>query len=274
MRYASFDEFRSRFACPKGAVAILLCEDEFLIAETAAHLKSLGFAAIIACGPGETGLAVDDDPTIAAFPAPIADPAPEINNITAVLGPRWYLTCFNGEFAYFPFCEARGVADFVDFLGSERRDACATYGIDLYSDSLIKDGSVDLDNVHFDTEGWYGFERENGLVDVYGGLGWRFEEYVPITMSRVNRPALFKGGPTTALRSDLWLEDDAQNTVACPWHNNPTMALMSFRRARRMLSHPNFRGAIDTLMWPNSARFEWSSAQLATLGLIEAGQWI
>ena len=105
-------------------------------------------------------------------------------------------------------------------------------------------------------------------------LGWRFEEFSPVSMSRVNRPAFFLAEDKTRLRDDLWLEDEEMNTISCPWHNNPTMAVMSFRRARRLLSHPNFRGAISTLMWPNSRRFEWRSDQLSALGLIEAGQWI
>ena len=148
------------------------------------------------------------------------------------------------------------------------------YAIDLYSDRLIDGGPLDFDDVYFDAEGWYGFDRQTGGVDVYGGLGWRFEEYSPVAMSRVNRPALFAIDAQTALTDDLCLADETLNTVACPWHNNPTMALMSFRRARRMLSHPNFRNAVDTLLWPNSRKFEWSSEQLAGLGLIEAGQWI
>lgn len=278
MRHASIEEFARQTRAGQAPAAILLCEDDFLADATAARLADLGFAPIIAAGPGHA--AVDAErPGVETFPAQIASAAARtelLNRLIGMLRGRWTLVCFNGEFPFFPFCESRRAIDFVDFLRSERRAACAAYAIDLYADSMIGAAGEepDLDEVYFDAEGWYGFDRGDGLVDIYGGLGWRFEEYAPVALSRVNRPALFRADEGARLDDDLWLTDQERDTISCPWHANPTMALMSFRRTRRLLSHPNFRSAIDTLSWPNSRRFEWRSGQLSAMGLIEAGQWI
>ena len=272
MIHDSVADFRRTYTGGKGPVAFLLCEDDFLLEETLERLRTLRFAEILAIGPGAASLAPDD--RLHAIACAAADISSAPSFLLPAFAGRWALTCYNGEFPFFPFCETRGAADFVEFLRSERRSSCMAYSIDLYSDRLIDGEDPDLSEVYFDAEGWYGFDREAGAADVYGGLGWRFEEYSPVAMSRANRPALFMIDDATKLREDLWFEDEAMNTIACPWHNNPTMALMSFRRARRMLSHPNFKNAVETLMWPNSKRFEWSSDQLARLGLIEAGQWI
>ncbi|MEL6792683.1 MAG: hypothetical protein AAFU55_09485 [Pseudomonadota bacterium] len=275
MRYASLDDYLKSSGRSAGPIALLVCEDDFLVEETVRHLRKLGFSSVVATGPGADSLQdAEEDKGVAVAPTKTADAAKAANAVGERFAGVWTLVCHNAEFPFFPFCETRLIDDFVDFLGSERRAACMGYAVDLYSDAMISGESVDLGDVYFDAEGWYGFDRDSGHVDVYGGLGWRFEEYAPLALSRVNRPCLFRAGSGTRLRADLWLEDDALNTLNCPWHNNPTMALMSFRRGRRLLAHPNFKSAIDTLIWPNARRFDWNSEQLVRLGLIEAGQWI
>ncbi|MEL7462906.1 MAG: hypothetical protein AAFN79_02500 [Pseudomonadota bacterium] len=274
MRYASLDDFLKAGDRAARALALLICEDDVFAAQSADHLLKLGFEKVVAIGPGAAELPQADEDGMAVVPVKSSEATSAANAIGDRFEGAWIVVCHNGEFPFFPFCETRSILDFVDFLGSERRAACMAYAVDLYSDALITDGQVDLEEVYFDAEGWYGFDGKNGHVDVYGGLGWRFEEFAPVSLSRVNRPALYRCGPGARLRPDLWLEDEALNTLNCPWHNNPTMALMSFRRGRRLLAHPNFKGAIETLMWPNARRFEWSSDQLVRLGLIEAGQWI
>ena len=277
MRYNSPEEFIRAAPRSSKPVAICLCEDDFFAHATVMQLFSIGFENVIAAGPGAEAADPNDDKRIAAFPARIAASGARtalLNQLLQTLTGRWTLICFNGEFPFFPFSESRSVVDFADFLRAERRSACAACAIDLYSDNLVAGEAPDLDDVYFDAEGWYGFDRGDRLVDIYGGLGWRFEEFSPVAMSRVNRPAFFHAAEGAKIRDDLWLEDAEANTISCPWHNNPTMAIMSFRRARRLLSHPNFRNAINTLMWPNSRKFEWRSDQLASLGMIEAGQWI
>ena len=274
MRYATLEDFIKTKGRKAKAVALLVCEDDVFADRSVDHLLKLGFETVVAIGPGAADLEKAEAENVAVIPMKAAEAVDVANAIGDRLEGAWLIVCFNGEFPFFPYCESRSIFDFIDFLGSERRASCMAYSVDLYSDALIAGDAVDLADVYFDAEGWYGFDGEKGHVDVYGGLGWRYEEFAPISLSRVNRPALFRGGPGSRLHPDLWLEDGALNTLNCPWHNNPTIALMSFRRARRLLSHPNFKGAIDTLMWPNARRFEWSSEQLVRLGLIEAGQWI
>jgi hypothetical protein len=257
-------------------LAIMLCETETLAAETSESLLNRGFGHIIAAGPGFKALAEDAE-EISAFPAPIHTPSDRtrlLNLLIAAHPGRWILICFSGDFLFYPFAESRSVGDLIEFLGAERRSCVMSYSIDLYSDQMIADGTFSLDNAWFDAKGWYGFERGEGLADIYGGLGWRYEEYVPVSVSRINRPALFQARAGIRIRDDLWFEDDALNTVACPWHNNPTIALMTTRRARMLLEHPNFRPAVKSFSWPGSEQFQWRSEQLVQHGLIEAGQWM
>lgn len=273
-----------------GPVAVMICDDGHRAAETARHLAAAGFAAIIACGPGAAGadpaLNPDDAATsetpparrtqMVGFPAEVSDPAARarlLNRLIAAHLGRWMLVCFTGEFLFFPFSAARSVRDLTDFLNSERRASAMAYAFDLYG-AEAAGPDFSLEDAAFDAEGWYAFERGDGIVDVFGGLGWRFEDIAPEEAGRVNRPALFHAGPQTRLREDLWLEDDSLNTIACPWHNNPTLALMSVRRARRLARRPEFAKSGRPLTWPHSVRFQWRADQLTALGMIEAGQWI
>ena len=259
-----------------GLTAVILCETSFLLAETVAHLSEAGFTRLIAVGPGANA-APDRDDVIAA-PADIAGAesrADVINKLIAAAAGRWMLVCFNGEFLFYPYRESRLIQDFTEFLSWERRPAAMGYAVDLYSDALGREEEAfSLEDVYFDTEGWYGFERGEKLAEVFGGLGWRFEEFTPRDMTRVNRPALFWADPAVAMRADLWFEDDVYNAISCPWHNNPTFALMSVRRATALRRHPNFSAAVTSFMWPCSERFAWNSQQLLKHGVIEAGQWL
>jgi hypothetical protein len=63
------------------------------------------------------------------------------------------------------------------------------------------------------------------------------------------------------------------NTYACPWHNNLTAAVCSFRTAKALRTNPGSRDAIQTFDWHNSTPFAWHSQQLMDLGLMEPGQW-
>ena len=63
------------------------------------------------------------------------------------------------------------------------------------------------------------------------------------------------------------------NTYACPWHNNITAAVCSFRTAKALRSNPGSRFDIQNFRWHNSMPFEWQSQQLMDLGLMEPGQW-
>lgn len=260
----------------KGPVAALLCETGSLARRSADHLLECGFGAVLALGPGASSVG-DDAPGIICADAAILAPRDRsrtLNRVISALEGRWMLVCFNGDFLYYPFAETRGVQDLIEFQSSERRRAVMGYAIDLYSEAMRDGGEPDLDDAYFDLEGWYGFEASDRQVNIYGGLGWRYEEYMPLALTRINRPALFRADKGVSLDETLWLNDPEMNTVACPWHNNPTIALMSFRRARTLLAHPKFSGGVAALKWRHSVKFEWRAEQLVESGLIEAGQWI
>lgn len=278
MQFGSIDQFKNAHPVPiKGPVALIICENTFLIRETADWLARMGASKVIVVGA--VGEAFANDDAVEAITAEVnivADRTAAINTIAQSVAPgQWMLVCFNGEFAFFPHQETRRLADFTEFMTAERRRAVTGYAIDLYSDALGREeAGFSLQDAYFDTAGWYGFEREGRQIDVYGGLGWRYEEYTPRDMYRVNRPALFMTGPDVSISDDLWLAEPEANAVSCPWHHNPTMALMSVRRARALRNHPKFGQGVKTFMWPNSERFEWRSEQLVDHGLIEKGQWL
>lgn len=277
MRYSSLDEGLTALKQdPARPTAVILCETSFLLTETADHLTDAGFERLVAIGPGAE--AAPDRPNIIAAPADIANAdnrAAVINRLIAATAGRWMLIAFNGEFLFYPYRESRLIHDFTEFLSWERRPAAMGYAVDIYSDALGREEEAfSLKDVYFDSEGWYGFERGEQQAEVFGGLGWRFEEFTPRDMTRVNRPALFWADPAVPIRADLWFEDDVYNAISCPWHNNPTFALMSVRRATALRRHPNFSAGVKSFMWPCSEKFSWSSQQLLKHGVIEAGQWL
>ncbi|MGB0410070.1 MAG: hypothetical protein ACPGFA_00670 [Pikeienuella sp.] len=278
MLFANIDLFKRANPAPlRGPLALIICENAFLIRETVDWYTRMGARHVIALGA--VGGHFTDDETVTAIAAEVnvvTERTAAINEVIHAVGPaQWVLLCFNGEFAFFPHLETRCLSDFTDFMSAERRTAVTGYTIDLYSDALGRDeAAFSLDEAYFDTEGWYGFEREGRQIDVYGGLGWRYEEYTPRDMFRINRPTLFIGGPDVDIKDDLWLTEDEANAVSCPWHHNPTMAVMSVRRARALRNHPKFGQGVETFIWPNSERFEWQSEQLVGHGLIEKGQWL
>ena len=69
------------------------------------------------------------------------------------------------------------------------------------------------------------------------------------------------------------LSDEEMNTYACPWHNNLTTVLASFRTAKALRTNPGSRFSIQDFRWRNSTPFTWHSQQLMDLGLMEPGQW-
>ena len=258
-----------------GPIAVMICESGTHCDESAAHALGRGFGAVLALGPGAAAMA-ETDGTYRVEADVMSDAARThtLNRVIAGLADKWLLILFNGEYFYYPFAETRSVKDLTEFLWSERRSSIMSYTIDLYNDAMKTGAPPRLDDAYFDAEGWYGFERGDRLADVYGGLGWRFEEYVPLNLSRVNRPAFFLARKGLTIDADLWLSDEEMNTFSCPWHHSPTVALMSFRRARTLLDHPKFSQGVDTLTWPHSRRFTGASEQLVESGLIEAGQWM
>jgi hypothetical protein len=286
MHYASMTAFLhdGRAALARGPVALVLAEDGVELASTLRHHLHLGFRAVVAfLSPG---VPVPDltDGRLVTVTADVLGPEAMVGTVNACIRAAvpgtWLHYGFNAEYLFYPFCETRRVGEVATFATEERRDAILTYVIDLYAPDLAAHPSaVTLDDAHLDRTGYYALARwEDGKVverqmDFFGGLRWRFEEHVPYPKRRIDRIGLFRARPGLTLLADHRLSDAEMNTYACPWHNNLTAAICSFRTAKALRRNPGSAEAIETFRWHNSAPFAWHSQQLMDLGLMEPGQW-
>lgn len=286
MRYAGLKQLASSgvLATASGPVAAIIAEDETQVEATIAHHRDKGFKTILLFGPAE--LALDDagaGPVIRTdFPTRAPDAASTIVNalVAALPSGTWLYYCFNAEFLFYPFAEDRSVGEMLVFHAEERRASMLTYVIDAYAGDLsAHDDAVSLQDTWLDRSGYYAKARmRDGAplerqLDFHGGLRWRFEEHVPEDRRRIDRIALVRTSPGIRLRPDHTWSDEELNTYACPWHNNLTAAIISFRAAKALRTNPASRVHIDNFRWHNSLRFEWRSQQLMDMGLMEPGQW-
>jgi hypothetical protein len=264
-------------------LAIVFSEDGFGLAETVAHLRKLRFEDIIIVAATDYGITDELEESVDIVPLMFRGDeqlAAILNFFIENAGPRWLFWCYNGEFLFFPHCESRSISDVVTFMEEERRDSVASFVVDLYSDQMLggQEG-VSLEDASFDALGYYGLNRFGGpealerQYDVVGGLKWRFEEHVPWVQRRMDRISLFK--PSHGLEIDVsgLFNRPEYNTISCPWHNNLTVAIASFRTAKALIHNPGSREMIGSFMAPQSEKFEWSSHQLLELGFMEPGQW-
>lgn len=204
-----------------------------------------------------------------------------VNAVSEQMAGQWVYYCYNAEYLFFPFCESRTVGEMVTFHTEERRDAMLTYVVDLYAKDLEENPSaVSLDEAYMDRSGYFALGRPDAMrnpkdrqLDFFGGLRWRFEEYVPKHRRKIDRISIFKAKPGVALQSDFTFTEEEYNTYSCPWHHNLTAAVASFRAAKALRRNPGSSFNIQTFMWHASTKFEWDSAQLMDLGLMEPGQW-
>ncbi|WP_417723438.1 hypothetical protein [Salipiger sp.] len=288
MQYSGLSEFlKDARALPgKGPVAMIFCEDEVEIDTTLRHHMQCGFAHVLAFMPTHFSLAPDVAAKVHRLPFdPAADQAvPRIVSRVASAAPGlWMFYCYNAEYLFYPFCETRSVVELMAFHAEERRDAVLTYVVDLYADDLTRHpDAVSLDDAFLDRSGYYALARKDAedddrpkerQLDFFGGLRWRYEEHVPAERRKIDRIALFRAKPGLTLREDHTFDDEEYNTYACPWHNNLTAALVSFRTAKALKRNPGSTFDIPTFKWHNSTPFEWHSRQLLDLGLMEPGQW-
>lgn len=288
MRYDSLTAYLASIdkARPKGPLAIIMAEDGVELDSTLRHHLSIGFRDILLLAPD----GVEPDPEVAARIIRIRhdvhaeNALPEaVNTVAAACADIWIYYCFNAEYLFFPFCETRTIRDLLAFHTEERRDAMLTYVIDLYADDLDRyPDAVNLDTAQLDRSGYYALARpdpdnhwhpKERQLDFFGGLRWRFEEHVPPTRRKIDRISLFRARKGVTLRPDFTFSDEEYNTYACPWHNNLTAAVCSFRTAKALKSNPGSRWGIATFNWHNSTPFNWHSQQLMDLGLMEPGQW-
>ena len=288
MKYPSLDQFLfdARPALAKGPVALIFAEDQIEVDSTLRHHLDAGFATVVLLAPDAI-----------AVPAGLAEKIHRIsydihaegalvdgvNKVIAQVPGVWLYYCFNAEYLFHPFCETRSIREMLVFQAEERRDAILSYVVDLYADDLNQcPNAVSLDRAHLDKSGYYALGRPDGAnhnhpkerqLDFFGGLRWRFEEHIPVPRRKIDRIALFRAKPGLTLRADFTLSDEEMNTYACPWHNNITTAVASFRTAKALRSNAGSMFDIHDFRWHNSVPFEWHSQQLMNLGLMEPGQW-
>ncbi|CUH82498.1 hypothetical protein [Tropicibacter naphthalenivorans] len=288
MQYTNLDDFlkNGQDALVKGPIAMVFAEDEVELDTTLRHTRHSGFRAVLCF--------VDD---LYEMPADLEDKVHRIsydmrvdgavqtavNKVIEAAPNIWMYYCYNAEYLFYPFCETRTVGELLAFHAEERRDAMLTYVIDLYAGDLDRcPNAVSLDDAHMDRSGYYALARNDPenhnhpkerQLDFFGGLRWRYEEHVPAERRKIDRIGLFLSKPGLELRDDHTFNDEEYNTYACPWHNNLTASIASFRTAKALKRNPGSTFDIRSFRWHNSTPFEWHSRQLLDLGLMEPGQW-
>lgn len=289
MRYESIKDFLSKAAnsvLAKGPVALVFVEDDVEVATSVRHTLQSGFLQAIVFMPADFDLPPDLRDTVHRidYDMTIEDAlVTAVNSIIAAAPNIWMYYCFNAEYLFYPFCETRTVGEMLAHHTEERRDAVLSYVVDLYAGDLNQNAdAVSLDDAYLDKSGYYALARPDAAnhnhpkerqLDFFGGLRWRYEEHIPVVRRKIDRIALFRNKPGLKLREDHTFNDEEYNTYACPWHNNITTAIASFRTAKALKRNPGSTFDIQTFRWHNSTQFEWHSRQLLDLGLMEPGQW-
>ena len=286
MQYTGLSDFlrNGRAALAKGPVAMIFAEDQTELDTTIRHHLGSGFRDVLVFARPEIDLPDDLAAKVHRIQWDVLREAAvvtAVNRVIAAAPGVWLFYCFNSEYLFFPFCETRGISELITFHTEERRDAVLTYVIDIYAGNLdAYPNAVSLEDAHLDRSGYYALARPDEKkrprerqLDFFGGLRWRFEEYIPPARRKIDRIALFRAKPGLVLRPNHTFNDEEYNTYACPWHNNITMALCSFRTAKALRSNAGSKFDIHNFHWRNSAGFQWNSQQLMDLGLMEPGQW-
>ena len=274
----------SKRTLTKGPIALLLVDDSVEVDSTLAHLGKLGFGNIIAFCTRDLAVADTDGTSLhrVDFDVDADNALPDITNaLIKVLPDTWFYYCYNAEYLYYPFCEHRNVREMLDFMQEERRSSVMSYVVDLYARDLTANpNGVDRETACFDKSGYYAVARKNAAgetlerqLDVAGGLRWRFEDHIAKDRQRTDRVSFFRTQPGLEMLPDRSFNIAEFNTFSCPWHNNLTAAVASFRTAKALRRNPGSRDVINSFHWPQSVAFAWSSQQLLDLGMMEPGQW-
>ncbi len=286
MQYESLDHFlkAGQTVLANGPVALVFAEDDVELEGTLRHHQKLGFKAVVAFMPRDFRLGEDLSEEIHRVTlkcAPRSAIFEAINRIIQAAPNTWMYYCYNAEYLFFPFCETRSIGEMLAFHTEERRKAMLSHVIDLYADDLARfPNGVDPAHAMLDSTGYYAHTRHNSAgqplerqLDMSGGLRWRFEDHIPYERRRIDRIALFKAQKGLTLLPDHTFNEAEYNTYSCPWHNNLTAAICSFRAAKALKSNAGSTFDIPSFRWDKSVPFQWNSRQLLDLGLIESGQW-
>ncbi len=287
--FQNFDDFirGGKLTKAKGPIALILIEDDAAIAPTLTHHLRAGFRLILALSrmPLPDGVIPENEGRIVNLAYDARRNNAHVHAVNAVIdavpADTWLYYCYNAEFLFFPFSESRSIGEMLAFHAEERRRAMLTYVIDLYAPDLRRfPDAVSLSEAMFDRNGYYALgrrDRQGGFherqLDFFGGLRWRFEEHLPADRRRIDRIALFRTKPELRILNDHRFNIEEYNTYSCPWHNNLTAAITSFRVAKALARNPGSRQQIKDFSWRNSHPFRWNSQQLMELGLMEPGQW-
>ncbi|WP_417211016.1 hypothetical protein [Antarctobacter sp.] len=288
MFYKTLDQFLSQgaHALSRGPIALVFAEDAVELDTTLRHHRHSGFGTVVLFGARDLALPADlaDKVHHVAYDMRTDKALPRaVNGVIRNAPEQWIFYCYNAEYLFFPFSESRTVGEMLAYHTEERRDAMLTYVVDLYAGDLRKcPNAVSLDDAWLDRSGYYALARpdpknhnhpKERQLNFFGGLRWRYEEHVPESRRKIDRIAIFRAKPGLKLREDHTFSDEEYNTYACPWHNNLTAAIASFRTAKALKSNPGSTFDIKNFRWHNSTPFEWHSRQLLDLGLMEPGQW-
>lgn len=273
-------------AFAKGPSAMIFAEDGVEVNSTVRHHLAAGFRCVVLFGHPDFKLDRDVQTRVIRVNYDMAAGARLVDAVNAAItiAPgAWLYYCYNTEYLFFPFCETRRIGEMLQFHTEERRDAMLTYVVDLYAQDLKKHpNAVSLDEAFVDKSGYYAQARldpevhnypKERQLDFFGGLRWRYEEFIPEDRRRIDRISLFRAQPGLTLRPDFTFDVEEYNTYACEWHNNLTAAVCSFRVAKALKRNPGSTHDIKTFHWHNSESFDWTSRQLMDLGLMEPGQW-
>ncbi|WP_299936695.1 hypothetical protein [uncultured Pelagimonas sp.] len=288
MYYDGLNDYLKRggAALAKGPIALVFAEDDAELGTTLRHHLHSGFTSVTVFMSSLFTLPPDLENKVhrVEYDMTVDNALPDAMNAVIEAAPNvWMYYCYNAEYLFYPFCETRTVGELLSYHTEERRDSMLAYVVDLYAGDLDKcPNAVSLDDAHLDRSGYYALARSDPAnnnypkerqLDFFGGLRWRYEEHVPVERRKIDRVALFKSKPGLKMRDDHTFDDEEYNTYTCPWHNNLTAAIVSFRTAKALKRNPGSTFDIRSFRWYNSTPFEWHSRQLLDLGLIEPGQW-
>jgi hypothetical protein len=264
-------------------LCFICVEDDADVQGTIAHHAVLRFAALILVGdtPGLGEIAERNGVLLVQSPIQTRDDVVGfLNAVIPSCAGRWLYWCYNAEYLFFPYSSTRSIGDLTAFMEEERRESVFTYAVDLYARDLYQHpNAISRDDAYFDRSGYYAFQRyEDGQAlerqfNVFGGLAWRYEQFIPWDRRRIDRISLFRAADGLKMREDFTLSEPEMNTVACQWHHNVTAAVASYRVAKSLKRNPGSTFEIDSMLWRQSQRFDWSADQLLELGMIEPGQW-
>ena len=89
-------------------------------------------------------------------------------------------------------------------------------------------------------------------MDFFGGLSWRFEEFIPFKRRKVDRIGVFRAKTELNLKEDFTFNEQEYSMYACPLHNNLTEAIVSFRIAQALQLNSGSQHNIHDFNWHNT----------------------